>query len=162
MSIVTREDVATALLNLLLTASFITLTSQGQAINFVTSGRRFRMWDDVQGSQKPALFLTEGKEHHMRGDLRTPAIRTIMYDAYIFINDGMNKAAQLTPITTINNILDSIDPITDGVLVPDMVSQKQTLGNLVYDCYIEGEIVKVPGDINGQGVLIIPIKVIMP
>jgi len=162
MSIVTREQVSEALLALLATASFVTLNSDGQATGFVTTGRRFRMWDDVQGSQKPALFLTEPKEHHMRMESITPAVRSISYDAYIFTNDGMNKAALVTPITTLNNILDAIDPVTNGVLVPDKLSDRQTLSGLVYDCYIEGEVVKVPGDLNGQGVLIIPIKVILP
>jgi hypothetical protein len=85
-----------------------------------------------------------------------------MYDAYVYINDGTNKAASVTPITSLNNILDAIDPITGGVLKPQVINGRQTLGNLVYDCYIEGEIVKVPGDLNGQGVMIIPIKVILP
>ena len=162
MSSLSREQVSNALLNLLLTASFVTLNSQGQAINFVTSGRRLRFWDEVNGSMMPALFLTELKENHVRQDLQTPAVRTVMYHAFIYINDGANKAASVTPITTLNNILDSIDPRYGGVLKPDNVSNRQTLGNLVWDCYIEGEPEKMPGDLDGQGLMIIPIKVIMP
>lgn len=162
MSVVTREQIATALLNLLLTASFVTLGSQGQAIGFVTSGRRFRTWEDVNGSQQPAIFLTEPKEHHARQELITPAVRVITYDAFVYINDGANKAATVTAVTSLNNILDAIDPITGGVLKPSPLSDRQTLGNIVYDCWIEGEVVKVPGDLNGQGVMVIPIKVILP
>ena len=162
MSGVTREQVGTALLNLLLTASFITVNSQGQAINFVTSGRRLRFWDQVNGSAMPALFLTELKENHVRQELQTPAVRTIMYHAFIYINDGANTSPLVTPITTLNNILDAIDPITGGVLKPQVMSGKQTLGGLVFDCYIEGEPEKVPGDLDGQGLMTIPIKVILP
>lgn len=159
---VTREQVGNALLNLLLTASFVTVNSQGQAINFVTSGRRLRFWDEVPGAMMPAIFLTEVKESHLRGDLQTPAVRSIMYHAFIYINDGANKAAVVTPITTLNNILDSIDPVFGGVLKPQTMSNRQTLGGLVYDCYIDGEPEKVPGDLDGQGLMTIPIKVIMP
>jgi hypothetical protein len=162
MAALSREQVSNALLNLLVTAQFVTLNSGGQAIGFVTSGRRFRPWEEVNGSQQPAIFLTEPKETHTRQELQTPAVRTIMYDAFIFINDGANKAASVTAITTLNNIADSIDPRYGGVLKPEVNSGRQTLGNLVWDCYIEGEIVKVPGDLNGQGVLVIPIKVIIP
>lgn len=162
MNAITREQVSNALLALLLTANFVTVNSQGQAINFVTSGRRLRFWDEVNGSQMPALFLTELKETHVRQELQTPTVRSIMYHAFIYINDGANKAPIVTPITTLNNILDSIDPRYGGVLKPDVISNRQTLGNLVYDCYIEGEPEKMPGDLDGQGLMTIPIKVIMP
>lgn len=162
MSGVTRDQVSTALLNQLLKASFITLLSNGQAINFVTSGKRFRPWDEVQGAAQPAIFLTKPKEKHVRQDLRTPAIRTLQFEAFIYINDGSNKAATVTPMTSLDNIADAIDPRTNGVLAPEVISNRQTLGGLIYDCYIEGEIIMVPGDMNGQGVMVIPILVIMP
>lgn len=157
MAYVTREQVSEALFALLCNASFETETGQ---TSFQTTGRRMMQWDDIVGCQKPALFLMEDREQHMREDLQTPAVRTIMYDAYIFINEGLNP--KRTPIITLNRIFDSIDPMTGGVLLPDRESNRLTLGGLVWDCYIDGETIKVPGDFDGTGVGIIPIKAIIP
>jgi hypothetical protein len=158
----TRESISNALFDLLAGAVFVTLTSQGQEVSFSITGRRFRQFSDISGAQQIAFFLIEPKEKHKRGDLITPPVRDIMYEAYIFIGDGVNPAASVTPITTVNNILDSIDPAQGGVLKPEAMSNRQTLGGLAHDCFIEGDIDKVPGDLDGQGVLIIPITVIMP
>lgn len=40
--------------------------------------------------------------------------------------------------------------------------RRNTLGNLVYKCYINGRIFKDPGDIDGQGLILIPIRILVP
>jgi hypothetical protein len=37
---------------------------------------------------------------------------------------------------------------------------RQTLGGLVSHCYIDGKIMKDPGDIDGDGVAVIPVKIL--
>lgn len=143
---VTREQVAEALFTLL-----------KSSYAYPTSSRRFRTFDDIAQVQKPALYLVEHEEGHVRGKQLVPAIRTLAVDAYLFISTGMDP--NTVPITTLNNLIDAIDPVSGGVLAPNDHG-RQTLGGLVTDCYIEGTITKVPGDLDGQGVAIIPIKVI--
>lgn len=152
MSQVTREQVSIALFNLL-----------NSAYNFPTSSRRMKIWDDVALINKPALFLDEEKESHERTNHPTPAVRTMEYMVYIFTqaDPSIGSDATNVPVTQLNNLFDLIDPVEGGVLKPDDILQnRQTLGGLVYDCYIEGQIVKVPGDLDNQGVLIFPVKVI--
>lgn len=146
MTTVTREQVASALFTLLKTSH-----------SYPTSSRRFKTWSDIPAVQKPALYMVEHEEEHVRGKQLVPAIRTLMVDVYLFISTGMDKNS--VPIITLNNLIDAIDPVSGGVLKPGF-NGKQTLGGLATDCYIEGKITKVPGDIDGQGVAIIPIKVI--
>jgi hypothetical protein len=144
----TREQVSIALFELLKTA-----------YDFKSSWRRMKMWDQLNSSsEQPALVLIEIPENHRKQNLITPAVRTLSYDAYVFISDGLNQ--QTTPISTLNDIIDAIDPTSGGVLKPSNANGKQTLGGLVTDCYIEGEVVKVPGDLDGKGVAIIPIRVL--
>ena len=144
---VTREQVGLALFALLKTS-----------YTYKTSSRRFRTWTQLQSADKPALFQIEHKESHLRGKTSTTALRTLDVDIYIFISPGLDQ--NITPITLLNTILDAIDPVSGGVLAPNNPQNRQTLGGLVYDCFIDGEIVKVPGDLDGQGVGIIPIKII--
>lgn len=148
MRYVTREQVSQALFNLI-----------DGVISFQTSSRRMKQWDDIANVLKPALYLTEQKEHHVRAESQAPVVRTITYEAYIFIATTDPNAV---PMTQLNNILDLIDPAVGGVLKPDAMTNRQTLGGLVWDCFIDGEIDKVPGDFDGQGVAIIPIRVIIP
>lgn len=144
---VTREQAAIALFNLVSTSSTYKYTS-----------RRFQMWDQVPANQKPALFQVEHEETHTRGKTATPAIRTLDIDIWVYIASGRDP--NYTPITDLNNLIDAIDPVSGGVLVPDNWQNRQTLGNLVYDCFIDGKITKVSGDLDGNGLAIIPIKII--
>jgi hypothetical protein len=147
MTTATREQVAVALFTLLQTAT-----------QFNTASRRFQTWDTIAGVDKPALYMTIHKETHAKGKNITPAVRTLDVDVYIFINTGLDP--NLIPETVLNNLIDKIDPETGGVLAPLSGSSQQTLGGLVTNVYIDGDVVRVSGDLDGQGVAIIPIKVV--
>lgn len=45
---------------------------------------------------------------------------------------------------------------------PGFLDKRNTLGGLVYHCFIQGELFKDPGDLDGQGMMVIPIKVLVP
>lgn len=40
--------------------------------------------------------------------------------------------------------------------------KRNTLGGLVYHCFIGGQLFKDPGDLDGQGMMVIPIKLLVP
>lgn len=144
----TRNLAATALFDLLVSSYAYPVYS-----------RRFRTWDNIAATQKPALYLQDYSEDHVRNKALVPAQRTIMYECLIFISKGMDE--NTVPIDQLNELIDLIDPVSGGVLKPDnILAGRQTLGGLVYDCYIEGKILKVPGDLDGQGMATIPIKII--
>jgi len=148
MTTATREQVENAL---------FTLLTGSASYNY--SSRRLRMPDQMANVAKPALFLVAHKETHAKGKLITPAIRTLHLDVVIYIAIGTDPNS--TPATTLNNLIDAIDPNTGGVLKPSPMNGKQTLNGLVTDCYINGEIILTPGDIgNGMGGAVIPIDVV--
>ena len=101
--------------------------------------------------------MVEHREVHSKQKLITPAVRRMKIDVFIFVATGLDP--NVTPATEVNNLLDTIDPTSGGVLAPS-INGRQTLGNLVTDCYIDGDIVKAPGDFDGSGVLIIPVEVV--
>lgn len=143
----TREEISTALFDLIKTA-----------YAFKVSSRRVKDFTNVRSSDQPAFYLMEFPERHERMSELHPARRIFQYEAWIFISTGLDP--NTTPISTINNLIDLIDPVVGGVLKPQPTSGKQTLDGRVYDCYIEGEIAKSPGDLDGTGIVCIPIKVI--
>jgi hypothetical protein len=146
MTTATREQVANALFNLLVGSS-----------QFLTTGRRFLPESQIASAAKPALFLLDDDEQHTRGKQLVPAVRETVFECLVFISAGLDPNA--VPSATLSNLIDVIDPVSGGVLKPG-INGRQTLGGLVTDCYIEGKVIKAPGDISGLGAARIPIKVI--
>lgn len=149
MTITTRDQAMEALLALVKTAA-----------DFKTFSRRFKTWDTIARCDKPAVLITEPDEMHVKGKLQTPAVRTMTAEIWLFIATGLDPKE--VPATTLDDLLDAIDPVSGGVLNPGPMFRQQTLGNLVTDCYIEGKIMKIPGDLDGMGVAMIPVKIVMP
>ncbi len=153
MSYVTREQVMTALFNLLSTSS-----------SYQTASRRLQHWNSMIGSASlPAIFVTQKTENHRKtSDNITPTLRTLQVDVWIYADTGLSQA--VAPVTDLNNLIDAIDPRAGGVLKPDLPQQnRQTLGGLVYDCWIDGELMTWPGDIDGSVcAALIPVKILLP
>ena len=120
---------------------------------FVFAARRVKLWDDVPG--QPALCQAEHDEQ-VEQITGLPPKLTLNASWLIYQNAGADPAA--TPATINNQILDAIQgafPNPDG-------GQVQTLGGLVAKCWINGRIFKDPGDLDGQGLLIVPIQILVP
>jgi len=77
-------------------------------------------------------------------------------DLLIYISAGQDP--QNIPARDLNLALDALVE----ALAPSPGSERQTLGGLVYHCRIEGRIVKDPGDLDGQGLAIVPLKILAP
>lgn len=61
--------------------------------------------------------------------------------------------------TIINNILTAVEK---AISPNDPTANIQNLGNRVYNCWIEGSVLKDPGDLDDQALLIVPITVTWP
>lgn len=149
MTATTREQAMMALFNLL-TAAY----------SFGYSSRRPMTQASLPSVEMPAMFLIDDDEQHKRGTNLTPAVRIITCAAWIFTADAQDPNS--IPATTLNNIIDSIDPVSGGALKPSNLTGTQTLGGLVYDCWIEGKVTKDPGVLGGLGFAHIPISIMLP
>lgn len=153
----TRELIAEALLARLTTVTWIS-TVDGQAKAFLEISRRVKLWDDTQ--QKPSLFLSAGRETIDRGPRQLRSL-TLNYSAIIYHDVGRDLGA--IPAKENNTIIDAIE----AALAPSMYDQGfpdyNTLGSLVHSCSVLGSIQNgVPGDIDGQAMIIVPIVIIVP
>jgi len=146
MSIVTREAVFTALFDLI-ASSYV----------FVTSERRLRLWADVPVDQRPYLGVAERAEDNAGGDrglAGTPVVRT--WHADFFVYTDAHSAS--VPASLLNPILDAVEL----AMRPSPLTGRQTLGGLVAHAWIVGQTFKDPGDIDGDGMLIIPVSILVP
>jgi hypothetical protein len=118
--------------------------------------RRLRLWSDVAGADQPALFVTEHAETVAYSSETLPGKTTLNVDLFVYIAAG--KDPDGVPARDLDIALDAIA----ACLAPGPFDMRQTLGGLVGHCRIEGRIVKDPGDLDGQGLALVPIKILAP
>ena len=120
----------------------------------MTTGRKLLLFSDVPVQARPALFLTEHHETTAYQSENTPPKLSMNLNIFIYTNGRAND----TPATDINVLLDALDK----VLAPSAATGTQTLGGLVSHCRIDGQTLKDPGDIDGDGLLWVPVKIFGP
>jgi hypothetical protein len=139
-----REVISTALLS----------TLKG-AYAWKTTGRRVVLWDKVPLSQRPALFLAETLPEQYSWTALPNARRTLGYRLFIYTDA---KSPTVIGAQQINEILDALD----AALMPPPGFQTQTLGQVCQNCRIKEVPHKNPGDLTGDGILVVDIEVFVP
>lgn len=127
---------------------------------FVTISRRVKIFSDVPGAQQPACFQAEWATNETQ-TTNLPYKTTL--DANWIIYQNINKDPNALGATENNLILGGVRaalaPTPDD---PGFLDRRNTLGGLVHHCFISGRIFKDPGDIDSQGMMVVPIKLLVP
>jgi hypothetical protein len=143
-----REDIFNALFAL---GSGLTWGSPSTTLAY--AARRVKLWDDLPA--QPALCQAE-QDEDIAEVTGLPSRTTLSASWLIYHNVG--KVPTATPASETNQILDAVQ-----VLFPSGdPDQVQTLGGLVHHCFISGKVFKDSGDLDGQGLIIVPIKILIP
>ncbi|QGM45831.1 hypothetical protein [Methylocystis heyeri] len=147
-----REAIVSALMAKLGTVAFAAPVN-GKT-GFATVSRRLKLWSDTPKSQRPALFVTEHREQQSWQSEALPPKTTLCFDLFVYIDaSDLNT----TPAVSLNTIMDAIE----AALKPGPgEGDRQTLGGLVSHCRIDGQILKDPGDLDGDGMLWAPLKIL--
>jgi len=151
-----REPVFLALLAVAQSASWDT-----PARTWVSTSRRVKLFNEVMPSQQPALFQAEHDENIAQVS-NMPYKQVWNATWIIYQCTGNDPMAE--PTIENNLILDALF----AAMVPKIQAgvsfdpKRNTLGGLVHHCYIDGDIFKDPGDIDKQGMLVVPIKILVP
>lgn len=148
--------------NQVMTALFALVSS---AAPFAWTERKVRLWGDVPQDQRPYLGMGERQENNAgntRGLAGAPVVRTwhAEFFVYTWAKDLVGSAPPGSPVPAdlLNPLLDAIE----DAMQPDALTGRQTLGGLVTHAWIVGDTLKVPGDIDGDGMAIIPVSILVP
>lgn len=145
----TREQVATALFSLVNTAPM-------QAL-FSTISRRPVLFNAAPS--KPALYMGSPTENYVYQDGPTfPPMIGLDFQVFIYINSGLDPSD--IPDILMNNLIDALEAAIAPV--PPIPGAKQTLGGIVDHAYIEGTVHRAPGWLDGEGMALLTIKVLVP
>lgn len=122
-----------------------------------TPTRRLKIWTDVPAEERPALFQSEsGRETYTWSLLPNPRR---VFDVRLFIYIAASDAAPGAP--QITAIMDAID----AAMRPagsDVQLGRQTLGQTAFNARIKEVAVKEPGDLDGDGILVITVEIMLP
>jgi len=120
--------------------------------------RRLKLWSDVPMASRPACFLYEGGTETYSWEISPNTKRILDVKVFVYLNA---KDPNSIGSSLINDVLDAVDAlfVLDGA---DLALGRQTLDGLVHNCRIDGKVLKDPGDIDGDALLVLPIKIILP
>lgn len=143
-----RETAITNLLTLI-TGAYAWVTSPS---------RRLRTFDDTPRTSRPTAFLFEGGND--RYTSRQAGLPKRVMECKLFIYLDTSNPATIGA-TAINTMIEAIE----AAIKPqgmDAAQGKQTLGGTVIDCQINGTAFKDPGDLDGDGMIILPFVITLP
>lgn len=149
-----REPIMDALCARLATAQFTTPINGCQS--WATLSRRVKLWSDVAPADQPALFVAEHGETVAYASETAPGKTILNVDLLLYVAGA--KDPEAVPARDLNIALDALF----SVLAPDPATGRQSLGGLAHRCRIEGRIVKDPGDLDGQGLALVPLRILAP
>lgn len=142
----TRENAFAALYAILSNVTW------GSGSTWAFHDRRVRLFKDCA---QPAMFLVSIDDDVSKTG-QAPYIQTFKANVIIYQSSGSQLS--VIPQQLDNQILDAVI----SALTPAPPQERLTLGGLVYNCKVSGRIKKVPGDLDGQALITIPIDIICP
>lgn len=152
-----RTQVKNALLTKLATVTFP--ASVNGHSTWVSTSRRLKLFNAVDPSTQPALFMVQHKEGYQNRGPGTPPRRYLDIGLWCY-------APTSDPSVIGDDILDSFEQGIEAVMVPDNPQRNElTLGGLCFWCRItrdEGLFIRDPGDIDGQALLVLPVRILLP
>jgi hypothetical protein len=127
-------------------------TRVSTAADFATATRRVKDYTDVDQATQPAILQVELGEKW--GEPGTPP-QAVILRAKLFIYCESNDPTQ--PVSTqINTLMDAVT----AALAPTDIEERQTLGGLVYNTAIVGDVTIAEG-LSGQSEVSIPIEIML-
>jgi hypothetical protein len=144
---VSRETVSNALFNLL------AATQIGGLPAFKSKSRKGKIWSNTNPSDQPAMFLIHTGEQAVQNQSYGLTKYLLHFEIVIYARADANPTQ--IPDTLINALLDAID----AQMQSKPPGERQTLGNVVYHAWIEGEILIDTGIIDQQIAIMVPVRV---
>lgn len=162
---VSREAVFSALFALTEGVQWEPYPGVTPVIGLKTRERTVRLFSDVGTPSQPYLAQAEHSEDSQQVSnmpyKRVWDAQWIMYHRAADNQSLDNKTR--TPSMFTNQMIDAFEAaLAPKPRDPGFLDKRNTLSGLVYHCFIQGRIFKDPGDIDKQGMIVIPIKLLVP
>ena len=122
------------------------------------ASRRLKLWSEVPAAMRPALYQLEaGPEVYQWASPAAPK-RTLEAKLFLYFD---SRDPTIAGASAINAALDAIDAALRPQL-GDLAVGRQTLGGAVHDCKVAGVPVRDTGDIDGDGLAVVRVTIVLP
>lgn len=120
--------------------------------------RRLKLWTDVPLDNRPAAYQFEGDDEEWSYPNSANPLVYLTANWFIYTNC---KDPDVVGSTIMNATLKACsDALLPSPGTRDLTTGRQTLGGLVQWARIQGSVTRVPGDIDGDGMAIVPIRIL--
>lgn len=138
-------------------AALFALVSAPEVFDWKVKSRRLKLWGDVPDESCPALFQYEGEDESYNWTAMPNPTVTLRAKLFVY-----TRCPADTDIGSqqLNNIMDALHGVMMPARGPMMMGGRQTLGGLVQWARISGNVDRTPGDIDGEGMLMVPIEIL--
>ena len=152
-----REAIYSALFAL---TADITWDRGNGAETFKERTRRLALFTDVGRSSQPWLGQAEHNEQ-ISQQTGFPYKHILECSWMIYHQDGEEPGS--TPAILTNLIISACEKALEPkVQDVGFFERRNTLQGLVHHCFVDGTILKDPGDIDKQALIVVPIKLLVP
>ncbi|HEV2097421.1 MAG TPA: hypothetical protein VGR45_00690 [Stellaceae bacterium] len=124
------------------------------AAPFLTVGTRLKPWSQV--SDQPAMFLRAGPANDWLPRPTKMPMRVVL-EAEVWLYSSAGEDPDVSPSLSLNPLIDAIEAALDPFPLEAL-----TLGGLVTHCWLEGNGALDSGDLTGQAVAMLPVKMLVP
>jgi hypothetical protein len=118
--------------------------------------RKLKLWDEVPPEMQPALYMVEHGERPRSVGLGLP--RRAEWEVMLFIYARADTDDLIGSII-LNNLIDAVE---DVLQINNQMDNNLTLSGQVYRIWVEGQVRKDPGDLEGQALALYPIRILPP
>ncbi len=151
-----RSQIKNAVKNLAATVTFPSLVN-GES-TWLEVSRRLAMFNLIE--QQPACFVVQHREpyenRHVGG---VPPLRILSVGLWCFARTG---GEGIEGDELLDSMFEGIETVFDR---PDSITGELTLGGLCEYCNIDRRdnmLIRDPGDIDGQALLVVPLRIVVP
>ena len=120
--------------------------------------RKLKLWTDVPASSRPACFLFEGGLESYAWNEGAVPKRVIEAKIFVYLNARDHAVFGASLIDEVMDALDAAFALSGS----DVALGRNTLVGQVYSCRIDGKVLKDPGDLDGDALLVVPVKLVLP
>ena len=118
--------------------------------------RKLKLWSDVPPAARPACFVFEGGLESYTWSEGAVAKRVIEPKLFIYLSAmGDSVGASL-----LDGVMDALDQAF-ALKGADLGLGRNTLAGTVYSGRIDGKVLKDPGDLDGDALLVVPVRLVL-
>ncbi len=123
--------------------------------------RRLKLFNAIDASKQPACFLVQHREDYQQTGTGRLIRRYLDMGFWCYAPTGDSESGTIG-----DDWLDIMESGFEAQFVPDNPQTNEvTLGGLVTWCRIlrqDGLFIRDPGDIDGQALLVLPVRILLP